>query len=132
MKAECIRQTHESGRRELEGPKSVIGPTALLPLRLSSRSAHHASLIPFPHSSTITHTLLLLLSMTDSQFLYQLMLRVNEARATHPPVPMWRLLATVTALQRQIDSGRNAEQLREKAIKVAGVALRLAVEVFKG
>lgn len=70
--------------------------------------------------------------MTDSQFLYQLMLRVHETRTKHSEVPMWRLLTAVSDLQKQIDLGGNPEQLREDAIEVASVAMRLAVEAFKG
>jgi hypothetical protein len=70
--------------------------------------------------------------MTDSQFLYQLMLRVNEARVKDPVVPLWALLARVTDLQKELESGRDSERLREEAVEVACVALRLAVDSWKG
>ena len=69
--------------------------------------------------------------MSDSQFLYQLMLRVNEARANHPRVPFWALLEKVTGLQKELDSGANIERLREEAVDIACVALRMAVESWK-
>jgi len=69
--------------------------------------------------------------MSDSQFLYQLMLRVNEARTKHPRVPLWALFKEVTDLQKELECGRNVEQLREEALDVACVALRMAVESWK-
>jgi hypothetical protein len=70
--------------------------------------------------------------MTDSQFLYQLMLRVNEARVNEPVVPLWALLARVTGLQKELESGADSDRLREEALEVASVALRLAVDSWKG
>jgi hypothetical protein len=72
-----------------------------------------------------------LIRMSDSQFLYHLMLRVNEARAKYPRVPMWALFKEVTDLQKELESGGNIERLREEAIDVACVALRMAVEGWK-
>lgn len=69
--------------------------------------------------------------MSDSQFLYHLMLRVNEARAKYPRVPMWALFKEVMELQKELDSGGNVDRLREEALDVACVALRMAVESWK-
>ena len=69
--------------------------------------------------------------MSDSQFLYHLMLRVNEARAKYPRVPMWALFKEVTELQKELESGGNIERLREEALDVACIALRMAVESWK-
>lgn len=69
--------------------------------------------------------------MSDSQFLYQLMIRVNDERTKHPRVPMWALLKECTDLQKELESGGNVESMRDEAVHVACVALRLAVEVWK-
>jgi hypothetical protein len=70
-------------------------------------------------------------TMSDSQFLYQLMLRVNEARDKYPRVPMWALLKKCADLQKELESGGNVERLREEALDVACVVLRMAVESWK-
>jgi NTP pyrophosphatase (non-canonical NTP hydrolase) len=70
--------------------------------------------------------------MTDAQFLYQLMLRVQEARAKHPATPLWALTEEVTELHREMEEGKDADRKRDEALDVACVALRIAVEVVKG
>ncbi len=70
--------------------------------------------------------------MTDSQFLYQLMLRVNEARSKHARVPVWVLFKEITDLQKELETGGNVERMREEAVDIACVALRMAVESWAG
>lgn len=69
--------------------------------------------------------------MSDSQFLYQLMLRVNDARAKQERVPLWALFQEVADLQKELETGANVDRLRDEALEVACAALRLAVEEWK-
>jgi len=69
--------------------------------------------------------------MSDSQFLSQLTLRVNESRAKQPCMPMWVLFKEVTDLLKELECGGNTECLREEALDVAAVAMRMAVETWR-
>lgn len=60
-----------------------------------------------------------------------MMIRVNEAREKYPRVPVWMLFKEVTDLQKEMETGGDIERLREEALDVAAVALRLAVESWK-
>jgi hypothetical protein len=67
--------------------------------------------------------------MTEAKFIYELMLRVNAARAKHPnPPPMWALTEEVMELQEAIEEDHDTERQRDEALDVACVALRIAVE----
>lgn len=70
--------------------------------------------------------------MSDSQFLYQLMLRVNESRAKHPTVKPYQITAALSVAQCAIDTNDSMDNVRECLLEVAATSLRLAVEMPNG
>lgn len=69
--------------------------------------------------------------MTDSNFHYQLMLRVLEARARGAEPTVGTLLCAVAGLQGAFEGGRDIDAVQGAALAVACVALRLAVETIE-
>jgi len=70
--------------------------------------------------------------MQDEQFLYQVMLRTLESRNEQPGLALEALPDASAALQSALVLGGDAVILRERAIELGTVCLRIAVENFKG